>query len=88
MNRPDKKLKTIKDLQTLPNIGPAIAERLYSIGIKTAKQIKRLCPENIYEKLKKKEGGRLDKCVLYVLKGAKLNIPWWKCKDIREGKRG
>lgn len=80
MDNPNKKLEAVKDLQSLPNVGPAIAERLYLIGIKTAKRMKQSNPERIYEKLKKKEGGKLDKCVLYVLKGAVLNIPWWKCK--------
>lgn len=75
-----KKLEAVKDLELLHNIGPAIAERLYSIGIKTAKQMRRSNPERIYEKLKQKEGGKLDKCVLYALKGAILNIPWWDAK--------
>lgn len=66
-----------KDVQSLMNIGPEIAKRLYAIGITTSSQLKKSNPEKIYEKLKKKEGGVLDKCVLYVLRGAILNIPWW-----------
>lgn len=81
MGNQDEKRRAIKDLQSLANIGPAIAGRLYSIGIKTAKQVRRSNPERIYEKLKKKEGGKLDKCVLYALKGAIIDIPWWKCKS-------
>lgn len=83
MDNTNKKIGAIKDLQSLSNIGPAIAERLYSIGIKTAKQMRRSNPERIYEKLKKKEGGKLDKCVLYTLRGAILNIPWWECKNLK-----
>lgn len=82
MSNSDGKREAIKDLQQLSNIGPAMAERLYSSGIKTAKQMRRSNPEKIYEVLKKKEGGKLDKCVLYALKGAVLDVPWWKCKNI------
>ncbi len=81
MNNRNKKLKAVQDLQLLPNVGPAIAERLYLIGIKTAKRMKQSNPERIYEKLKKKEDGKLDKCVLYVLRGAILDVPWWKCQN-------
>ena len=78
-----KQKETIKDLQSLQNIGPATAKRLYAIGVRTPKQLKQFSPEQIYEKLKKKEGGVLDKCVLYQIQGAFLNIPWWKCKNLK-----
>ena len=74
-----------QDLQSLMNIGPAIAGRLHSIGITTSAQLKKSNPEKVYEKLKKHEGGVLDKCVLYVLRGAILNAPWWVCKDGEKG---
>jgi len=77
-----KQSKSMEGLQSLVNIGPAIAKRLYSIGIRTAKQLKKSNPEEIYEKLKMNEGGILDKCVLYQIRGAILEIPWWTCKDI------
>jgi len=59
-----------------------LAERLYSIGIETPEQMKRSNPEEIYEKIRKKEGGKLDKCVLYQLHGAVLDVPWWDCKNL------
>ena len=73
--------KDIKRLQSLRNIGPVIASRLYDIGIKTPEQLKRATPEELYEKLKMRAGGRLDRCVLYVLRGAVMDIPWPQCKD-------
>jgi len=76
-----------EDLQSLRNIGPAIAKRLYAIGITTPAQLKKSNPEKVYEKLKQKEGGVLDKCVLYVLRGAILNTPWWVCKNLKGEKR-
>ena len=82
------KQKTIKELETLRNIGPATAERLYSVGIKTAKQMKQSNPEKLYEKLKEKEGGILDKCVLYQLRGAISSVPWPKCKNAIKSSKG
>jgi len=58
MLRQSKKLKVLKSLQSLQNIGPATAEKLFSIGIKTPEQMKQSNPEKLYEKLKKKSGGK------------------------------
>ena len=77
----------MKELQTLCNVGPATAKRLFSVGIKTVAQMKRANPEKVYKKLKAKEGGVLDRCVLYQVRGAILDIPWWECKDANIKKR-
>jgi len=72
----------------LCNVGPKTAERLYAVGVKTPAQLKKTNPERLYEKLRIEEGGVLDKCVLYQLRGAILDIPWAQCKDIntKEGR--
>lgn len=92
MNQHFKRSEAIKRLQTLRNIGLSTAEKLYSIGIKTPEQLKRSDPEALYEKLRHKAGGKLDKCVLYQLQGAVLDIPWPECKgfskDSSKEKRG
>lgn len=80
----DKK-RSIKKLKTLCNIGTTTAEKLYSLGIKTPEQMKKSNPDKLYEKLKKRSGGKLDRCVLYQFRGAKLNKPWWECKDVEAG---
>lgn len=72
---------SLKQLQTLRNIGPVTAKRLHSIGISTPGQLRRMVPEKVYEKLKEQEGGKLDKCVLYQLRGAIEDVPWPNCKD-------
>jgi len=82
-----KNKKAESNLQSLMNIGPATEKRLHAIGIKTPSQLKKSHPEKVYEKLKQKEGSHLDICVLYQLRGAILNIPWWVCKDLKEGKK-
>ncbi len=82
------KQQIMKELQTLQNIGPATAKRLYSIGIRTSEQMRRSDPEGLYEKLKKRRSGILDKCVLYQLRGAILDVPWPKCKNIIKFSKG
>ena len=79
MREPSKKSETIKRLRSLRNIGIVTAERLYSIGIRTPEQIMNANPERLYEKLKAKHGEKLDRCVLYQIRGAKFDEPWWKC---------
>ena len=81
MSKRNKKSEAIKRLRSLRNIGIVTAERLYSIGIETPEQIIQSNPERLYEKLKAKHGEKLDRCVLYQIRGAKLDEPWWKCKN-------
>ncbi|MFH1448017.1 MAG: helix-hairpin-helix domain-containing protein [Candidatus Micrarchaeota archaeon] len=76
-----RKSEAIERLQTLKNVGRVTAEKLYSIGIKTPEHMKRSDPKKLYEKLKMKCGGTLDRCVLYQFRGAKSNRKWWLCRD-------
>ena len=69
------KEQSLRSLESLPNIGKITAGRLYSLGIKTAEEMRNSNPEEIYERLKKKNGGKLDRCVLYQFRGARLNKP-------------
>lgn len=82
MTRYTERSEAIKRLLTMRNIGQATAEKLHSIGIETPEQLKRSKPETLYEKLRHKAGGKLDKCVLYQLQGAVLDIPWPGCKGL------
>jgi hypothetical protein len=79
----EEQKKAITSLQSLRNIGPVAAEALYSIGIKTPEQFKQSDPEGLYEELRRRRGGKLDKCVLYQLRGALLDVPWSKCTDLK-----
>ncbi|MCK4829350.1 TfoX/Sxy family DNA transformation protein [bacterium] len=47
--------QSLKQLQTLRNIGVATARRLHSIGIRTPEQLKQSDPEKVYEMLRKEE---------------------------------
>lgn len=74
--------ESIKKLQSLRNVGRKTAEELYSLGIKTPEQVKSSDPEKLYEKLRKRKGGKLDRCVLYQFRGAVEDRPWPECKDL------
>lgn len=77
-----EKENAVKDLKTLQNIGPVAAAELYSLGIRSSQQLILSDPEELYERLKRKKGGKLDRCVLYQFRGAIRDIPWPKCKDL------
>jgi recombinational DNA repair protein RecR len=75
-----EKLKAIKRLQTLHNIGPKMAERLYALGVKTPEQMRKSDPDELFKRLQAIDA-KADRCELYAFRGAILGIPWWKCKD-------
>ena len=76
-----KRSEGIESLQSLRNIGPVIAAKLYAIGVNTPEQLKRAEPEELYGKLKMRAGGKVDRCVSYGLRGGMLDIPWPQCKS-------
>ncbi len=80
--RSDKKT-AIKRLQGLRNVGAVTAEKLYAIGIETPEQMMRSDPQEVYQRLRERAGGKLDRCVLYQMQGAVLDIPWWECKNLK-----
>jgi len=85
MSKQSEKSKTIKHLQALRNIGPKMAEKLYSLGIRTPEQMRESDPEQLFRRLQLIEDN-VDPCELYVFKGAILDVPWWKCKNLTKTK--
>ncbi len=82
MKASDQSINAIlKNLQTLSNIGPAIAEKLYLIGIRSPEEVINVDPEELYQRLQKRLGCHVDRCVLYVFRGAKIGRPWAECVD-------
>lgn len=71
----------LKNLQTLTNIGPAIAEKLYLIGVRSPEEVINANPEDLFQRLQKKLGCYVDRCVLYIFRGAKTGRPWPECSD-------
>ena len=77
----EEKQRILKDLMSLRNIGPKMAERLYQIGIRSSCEVKQHQPEKLYERLNEILGYREDRCVLYIFRGARDDLPWWVCSD-------
>ncbi len=78
MDEQDEKLRRLKMLR---NVGEKTAPELLSLGIETPEQMFDADPERLYEDLKRRHGGTLDRCVLYQFRGAKYGLPWPQCKD-------
>ena len=78
-------------LEDLPNIGPAIAADLRSIGIRTPAELFESDPLPTFEALAKVMGQRHDPCVFYTLLAVKhfaqsgQSVPWWTFTE--EGKK-
>ena len=71
----------LKRLMMLRNVGEKTAPSLFALGIETPEQMFDADPEALYEEWKRREGGKLDRCVLYQLRGAKYGMAWPECKD-------
>jgi len=53
---PNRK-QALKDLQTIPGVGPNIAEHMWKIGIRSVRELKGRDPEELYRALSQREGG-------------------------------
>ena len=79
--RKESESRKLRELQALRNIGPKMGTDLLALGIETPEQMLAADPEALYEELRRRNGGYLDRCVLYAFRGAKHDIPWPQCKD-------
>lgn len=78
------------NLQTLPSIGPSLAQDLRDLGIRSAAQLGRRDPERLYTALNDLRGQRQDPCVLYSFRCAVYAartarpkpalLKWWNWK--------
>jgi pathogenicity locus Cdd1 protein len=75
--------RDVKELQDLPNVGPATTRDLRALGIARPDQLVGRDPYELYDTLCQKTGKRQDPCVLDVLlsvvrfmEGAPAK-PWW-----------
>lgn len=79
------------DLQTLPSIGPSLAQDLRTLGVRSKAALKRRNPERLYAQLNQLRGERQDPCVLYSFRCAVYAartpkpkaelLQWWHWKD-------
>ena len=81
----------MKDLRSIPGVGEKIAQDLWNLGVRSVHDLNGQDPEYLYERLILHEGRHVDRCMLYVLRGAVYYasnethdpdlLKWWKWKD-------
>ena len=84
--------ESLKELQSLPNIGPKCASIMYDAGITSVTHFETLGPEKTYHLCCQAQGHPIHRAFLYVLRSAHyfLDHPeqrekvmqWWMWKDI------
>ena len=77
----DENSEKLKRLMMLRNVGEKTAPKLFDLGVETPEQMFDADPDALYEEWKRRNGGKLDRCVLYQLRGAKYGMAWPECKD-------
>lgn len=79
------------DLESIPGVGPSIAQDLRAIGINFVADLIPKDPEILYEQSNKKAGVIQDRCLLYVFRGAVYyakggreakKLRWWYWKNV------
>jgi hypothetical protein len=81
----------ISDLQTIPGVGPSIAQDLFDLGFPTVRDLAGQDPEQLYRDLCLLRGGHVDRCVLYVFRCATYYashqrhdpelLKWWNWQE-------
>ncbi len=62
--------ETIKELRTIPGVGPSIAQDLYDLGIRQVTDLKGKDPERLYQQSCDLAGTKIDRCLLYAYRCA------------------
>ncbi len=80
-------MKAQNRLESLPNIGTTLAERLRSVGVSTVKQLEELGAVEAYKRIQNQIPEKLPVCYnLYSLEGALQNIDWRKLSEKQKNK--
>ncbi|MFI5280464.1 MAG: helix-hairpin-helix domain-containing protein, partial [Gemmatimonadales bacterium] len=61
---------TTDELQSIPGVGPSIAQDLRDLGVRRVSDLKSRNPEAMYQRLCMVRGNQQDRCVLYVFRCA------------------
>jgi len=79
------------DLQSIPGVGPSLAQDLRELGIQHVADLRGQDPEHLYACLIAQRGVHQDRCVLYVFRCAVYfaetaqpdaeRLKWWNWKD-------
>ena len=83
-------------LRKIPGVGPHTAKDLRELGIERVEDLVGLDPDDLYARLCVHQGGRSDRCNLYVYRCAIYSaaggrerklLDWWAWKDPPRGPR-
>ncbi|MBN2289744.1 MAG: helix-hairpin-helix domain-containing protein [Candidatus Glassbacteria bacterium] len=90
MNPPDREA-ILSEFRKISGVGPATAEDLWSLGFRSAEELKGQDPEAMFQALCSLAGGQVDRCMLYVFRCAVYFVTeqehepellkWWSWKD-------
>lgn len=85
-----RRIRAADELETLPAVGPSIAQDLHDLGIHSVAALRRRDPERLYAALNRLRGERQDPCVLYTFRCAVYAartarprpalLKWWNWK--------
>jgi hypothetical protein len=91
INEKNMKKKTKSPLEIIPGIGPSMAADLEELGVHAVADLRGKDPQMLYDDLRMRRGGKLDRCVLYVFRCAIYYsktkkhdvelLKWWNWKD-------
>ena len=79
-----------RELEDLPNVGPAIARDLRRVGVRKPEGLRGRSPLRLYGNLNRATGSRHDPCVLDTFMAAVDFVngaperPWWKYTSKRK----
>lgn len=83
--------KATTGLESIPGVGPSIAEDLRDLGFRDVAALLGADPEEMYARLITRRGAHQDRCVLYVFRCAVYFaseenhdpglLKWWAWKD-------
>lgn len=82
--------QTFVQLQTLPNVGPAMAADFLRLGVSSVDDLSRRDPKELYDRISELDGVRHDPCVLDTYAAAiqaartGASIPWYEFSDMRK----
>lgn len=86
-----RRQETTDTLQAIPGIGPNLAEHLREIGYHDVSALRDQDTERMYDRLRARYGGQMDRCVLYAFRCAVYYasndthdpelLKWWNWKD-------
>jgi hypothetical protein len=83
--------QAIRELRTIPSVGPAIARDLLALGFRSVASLKGADPQRMYDRLSALTRSHQDPCVLYTFRCVVYYasrtrhdpelLKWWNWKD-------